>query len=798
MHRILFLNHSEKIGGAERSLLDILKFINKERFYPVVVTSKEGQFFNAVKTLGIQTCIVSLPPTIFRLSRKDKLTSPLMGINILRLLKPILSLVWFIIREDIDVIYSNSLKTDILAVAISFLTRRKLIWHIRDMLPQGKIMRLFIFLGINYLDKIITNSDFTASQFAHSPKILSKIKHIYNGLDLDIFRPLDVDSLKKSTGLNRFANLVGIFSMFAPWKGHTCFIKAAELVVREKPDTGFLVAGDEIYDTSSVKKGYRQELEKLVKKSGLENNFIFVGYKDDIAEQMNLCDLVVSASLEPEPFGRTAIEAMACGKPVIVPRCGGFLETIIDEKTGVFFNPGDHRDLARRTIELLNDGSLRTQMGQYGLRVAKERFDVRMFVKKIEHEIYSVVSERKVFLDLRYGRRSLLRYINDKFGKICCLFLKNFKILDKKIKSRQIKKTLFLKIIGMGDAVLILPSIKAYKKEFPDIHVCVLTSQELTDVFSGENFIDELIIYDLFDKDSGLFGFLKLIQKLRKIGFDCSIDCEQHLYLTTILSYLSGIPRRIGFSHPLHRRDYLLTDSVMFDDTKHMARTFLDLVQVFKPRISFQQLERIAVTDKDREYADKLLEGIKRNEQDFIVGIHPGTGRRAKMRQWQKNKFSQLADRLIKEMDVKVVFTGSISDADLVDDITRIMEMDSLNLTGKTNLKQLTALIEMFDLFISSDTGPMHIGPAMGTVTVGLFGPNTPVRYGPFGEGHLALYSPLNCSPCINIHLAELKNCSNPICMEKLSTDEVFFEVSRRIQKLRENRYKNEHNEVLY
>lgn len=394
MHRILFLNHSDKIGGAERSLLDVLKFIDKERFYPVIVTSKEGQFLNAVKTLGISTRIVPIHPAIFRLSRKDKLTPSLIGINILRLLEPLLSLARFVIREDIDVIYSNSLKTDILAAVISLLTRRKLIWHIRDMLPQGKIMRLFIFLGMNFPDRIIVNSDFTATQFSHSPKIFSKIKRIYNGVDIDKFRPLDVDSLKKSIGLNRFAKLVGIFSMLTPWKGHSCFIKAAELVVREKPDTGFLVVGDEIYDTSSAKKGYRQELEKLVKAACLENNFIFAGYKDNIAELLNLCDLVVSASLEPEPFGRTAIEAMACGKPVIAPRCGGFLETIIDEKTGLLFSCNDHEDLAKKIIYLLNESKLINKMGFDGKGIVEKKFNSRNLTREIEAVISGIICQR--------------------------------------------------------------------------------------------------------------------------------------------------------------------------------------------------------------------------------------------------------------------------------------------------------------------------------------------------------------------------------------------------------------------
>lgn len=187
MHKVLFWNPNYKVGGAERSLLDILKFIDRKRFYPVVVCSAQGQLLNAVRALGIQACVVSLPPDILRMSRKDKLFRLRTVINILRSIRPLLSMARLAIKEDIDVIYCNSLKADILGTAVSCLTGKKLIWHIRDILLQGEILRLFVFLGKSFPDKIITNSDFTSGQFSFSPPLLTKIKRIYNGVDTDIF-----------------------------------------------------------------------------------------------------------------------------------------------------------------------------------------------------------------------------------------------------------------------------------------------------------------------------------------------------------------------------------------------------------------------------------------------------------------------------------------------------------------------------------------------------------------------------------------------------------------------------------
>lgn len=783
MFRILFWNHSIHIGGAERSLLDILKFIDKNRFYPLVISSQEGPFLKAVKELGIETRIVSISRPVSRLSRaKLNIVDAIFGLFFGG--RSIFLMSRLVRKERIDLIYSNSLKADILAVPVKLFTGRKLIWHIRDILPSGPIKIIFQILGRLFAEQIIVNSDFTARQFKELPGLSIRVKRIYNGVDTDVFKPKQQAELKRRMGLDRFSSIVGIFSMFTPWKGHRCFIEAAGLVSQELPRVGFLLVGDEIYDTDSVRSGYKQELIALANKKASQDNFIFTGYQDNIADWVNLCDIVVSTSLEPEPFGRTAIEAMACAKPVIAPENGGFLETVEPGKTGFLFRPGDYQCLAKQIVYLLNNRNICLEMGGLGLQTVKKQFGSRTSVLDIENEILSALffKGRRHLPDLEYLRRIILRWVNKIFGRFVCIFLKKISFLENKKKIERIKKVIFLKLAGMGDGVLVLPSIKLFKEKFPDVHICVLATKELEGIFSGKDFIDEIIIYDLYGKDSGIFGFLKLICKICKKRFDCSVDFEQHLYLTTILTYLSRVPKRVGFFHPLHRRDYLLSDPVEFNDQKHMADTFLDLIRIFVPQADIKQLERITVTEQDRKYAGDLLKGLRLNDKYLIVGIHPGTSRRARTRRWQEEKFAHLADRLISDLDAKIVFTGSSLDRGSIEKIIKVMKAGARNLAGRTNLKQMAALLENFDLFISSDTGPLHLSAAMGTVTIGLYGPNTPLRYAPFGDKHLALYARQSCSPCINIHLGEIKDCLEPVCMKNLSVDEVYLKVSEKIR----------------
>jgi heptosyltransferase-2 len=216
-----------------------------------------------------------------------------------------------------------------------------------------------------------------------------------------------------------------------------------------------------------------------------------------------------------------------------------------------------------------------------------------------------------------------------------------------------------------------------------------------------------------------------------------------------------------------------------------MADTFFDLVRVFAPDKEFSKLEEIKVSDKDKEYISSLFAKNNIAEDCPVIGIHPGTGKRAKMRQWPPDKFARLADKLAAEFNAGIIFTGFGADTVLVENIAGKMKSASFNFCGATSLKELAALIQRLDLFISNDTGPMHLGPAMGTLTVGLFGPNTPARYGPFGKEHLALYAAPSCSPCINIHLGKVKNCARPVCMEKLEVGAVFAQIAARLERLK-------------
>ena len=157
---------------------------------------------------------------------------------------------------------------------------------------------------------------------------------------------------------------------------------------------------------------------------------------------------------------------------------------------------------------------------------------------------------------------------------------------------------------------------------------------------------------------------------------------------------------------------------------------------------------------------------------------------------WPYDKYAELCDEIIAKHDVKIIFVGALNENEAIDNIQKKMDKKgkTINAAGKVALNQLFYLISKCKLFIGNDSGPMHVAAAQGIKTLGLFGPNLPVRFGPYGKGNIGLYKGYNCefSPCINVHKGQVPDCLYPRnsndyqkCMKNISIDDVLKEVEK-------------------
>lgn len=350
------------------------------------------------------------------------------------------------------------------------------------------------------------------------------------------------------------------------------------------------------------------------------------------------------------------------------------------------------------------------------------------------------------------------------------------------------KKILVIKFIAIGDAVVSIPTLRALKKSFPQSHLAVLITPRVKEVMEGCPYLDEIIYYDILGKDKGIRGLFRIIRQLRKKKFEVVVELDLYYRITTLISYFSGIKNRVGFDLPGQAREKLYTLSVHYPVESHEVEAYLEAAKKIGADISNKELEEIWVSDEDKEYVTNFLtiEGIE--EKDFLVGLHPGTGQSAATpRRWSSEKFGKLADWIVKQYGAKVIFTGLSSDVELINESIKFMRSKPIVAAGKTNLKQFAEIARRCVVFVVADTGALHVAAAMKTSVVGIYGPNTPKKWGPYGKGHIAIYKDLECSPCTKVHLGQISKCRKPICIEKISLEEVETAVKKILKRGRLN-----------
>ena len=375
---------------------------------------------------------------------------------------------------------------------------------------------------------------------------------------------------------------------------------------------------------------------------------------------------------------------------------------------------------------------------------------------------------------------SVIKFIDRYIGNIICNFLGLFKNKHIPENSRS-DKILVIQLWGIGETVLILPAIEALRKKFPKAEINILVTDRNKDVFFDNKNLNRAVILRL-NPFSILAFMLKNIKK-----YDLAIDMEEYLNISAIISFFTG-KRIVGYSHG--PRSKLYTDKVKYNDKQHAAQTFLDLARALDINYNIEKLPMLHFSKNDKNTVDRFLKnnGVKSN--DFLICVAPGAAESAKSRMWPYERYAEVCDEIIARKNAKVIFAGNSDENGLVENIQKNMENrnKTINSAGKVTLNQLFYLVSRCKLFIGNDAGPMHIAAAQGVKTLGLFGPNLPVRFGPYGKGNVGLYKGNNCefSPCINVHKGEVPDCLYPKnsndyqkCMKNISVDDVLKEVEK-------------------
>ncbi len=394
---VLFINHSVRDGGPGQSLFYILKYLDRSKLTPYVLIPKDDVFSERLKAEGLYENIIidsrfpeNLKKPRFSRHRSAIFTLLSIIINIFAVLSLIITSPYLIRRNKIKLIYCNGTQAKIVGALIGFINCRPVIWHVRNIQQTAFLGFVINFLALMpVVKKIICVSGPTATQFRYGKK---KLMVIHNGIDVQDYNPRTTKGeVREKFSLGEESIIVGSTGRIVPRKGYDLFIKSAKVVVSElgsaAENVKFVIVGDTPYFFQDDHLSY---LKTLVSEYGLRENFIFMGFKEDVRPCLKDFDIFVIPSSYPDPFPRSVIEAMSFSLPIIGFYAGGIVESVEDTVTGVLNELGNVDQMGMAIVRLISKPKLRKSMGKAGRKRVESKFSAFDRTMDIQKNILGV------------------------------------------------------------------------------------------------------------------------------------------------------------------------------------------------------------------------------------------------------------------------------------------------------------------------------------------------------------------------------------------------------------------------
>ncbi|MFH0762820.1 MAG: lipopolysaccharide heptosyltransferase II [Candidatus Omnitrophota bacterium] len=330
------------------------------------------------------------------------------------------------------------------------------------------------------------------------------------------------------------------------------------------------------------------------------------------------------------------------------------------------------------------------------------------------------------------------------------------------------KRILIVRTDRIGDVLLSTPVVRALREAYPNAYIAMMVSAYTKDIADGNPWLDEAIIYDKDTRHKGWLSSLKFSLALGRKKFELAVILHptNRVHLVT---FFSGIPARIGYGRKL---GFLLTERIKHTKQlgrKHEAEYNLDILR----HLGIQAVDKslfMPVKPAAEEWVKQVLGENGISDDDKILAVHPGASCPSKV--WPNERFAEAADRLAEEYKFKVLVIAGPKDIAQAQAVIKKMRTPALNLAGRTSVSQLAAVLKKCRLFISNDSGPVHIASAVGTPVISIFGRAqaglSPKRWGPLGAKDKVLHKSAGCIECL------AHNCVREFaCLKAITVDDV-------------------------
>jgi len=350
------------------------------------------------------------------------------------------------------------------------------------------------------------------------------------------------------------------------------------------------------------------------------------------------------------------------------------------------------------------------------------------------------------------------------------------------LKTKKVERILLIRLRNIGDVLLTVPTIRAFREAFPRAFIAALVNAGTEEMLTENPLLDEVLV---FKPEWKKMPFLQRLKKemnflriVRKRKFDLAINLTEG-DRGAFICLVSGALEKIGLAkkdRSLWWKRLVFTHMLpMPEGNLHIVDQILKVPQSLGLDPRDKRVE-VFYSQEDKEFIDQLLQQEGVGPQDPLVHVHPTA--RWLFKCWRDEGMARVIDELQATGKVRVVLTGGGEKKELekIDRILEYCQTHPLNLAGRMNLKQLAALSQRCRFFIGVDTAPMHIAAAVGTPVIALFGPSGEVNWGPWGHGHVVIKKDLECRPCGRDGCQGSKKSR---CLEEISEEEVLLEAFR-------------------
>jgi glycosyltransferase involved in cell wall biosynthesis len=388
--RVMYLNPTGQLGGAESSLVDILASLrHAEPSWPLhLLAASDGPLIGRVRSLGVTAEVLPFPSAIARLGEHGAAASRGAADNVrfaaqiamasAAAIRYRMALGRAIDAFDPAIVHTNGLKMHVLGAWAS--RRAQVVWHLHDYLGSRRMTTELLRLRRWYPGRpatIVANSASVAADATRALANGTRVVTVRNGVDLDRFSidgaRANLDAMSGLPQAPAHTVRVGLVATLARWKGHATFLEAIARLPAHLPVRAYIV-GDAVYQTEGSQYSL-DELRQLARRSGVADRVGFTGFVHTPEATFRALHIVVHASTAPEPFGLVIAEAMACGRPVIVSNAGGAAEIVTPGVDALVHAPGDAGDLAAQIAALAGNPELRARIGHAARATAERSFD---------------------------------------------------------------------------------------------------------------------------------------------------------------------------------------------------------------------------------------------------------------------------------------------------------------------------------------------------------------------------------------------------------------------------------------